>query len=96
MVLPLHNAILLRGVWSGEFKLDAFFIKELFNLSVPKLLSVVTSYVPDLELELILNFSNELFHNSLCFTLSCKKNTQVKWEKSSTITKPYLLAPMLM
>jgi hypothetical protein len=25
-VLPLRDAILLRGVWSGEFMLDAFFI----------------------------------------------------------------------
>jgi hypothetical protein len=53
--------------------LDAFFIEELFNLSVPKLRAVVTSYVLDLELELILNSPNELLDHSFCFTFILQK-----------------------
>jgi hypothetical protein len=30
-VLPLHHAILLRGVWSGEFMLDPLFTHEVFH-----------------------------------------------------------------
>jgi hypothetical protein len=53
--------------------LDAFFIEELFNLSIPKVRSIVTSYVLDLELELILKSSNEFFDHSLCFTFIMQK-----------------------
>jgi hypothetical protein len=53
--------------------LAAFFIDEFFNLSVPKLRAIVTSYVLDLELELILNSSYELLNHSLCFTFILQK-----------------------
>jgi len=33
-ILPLHYTILLRGIWSGEFKLDPFFIKKFLNIGV--------------------------------------------------------------
>ena len=35
-ILSLHNAILLRSVWSGEFMHDSFFIKKFFNICIAK------------------------------------------------------------
>jgi len=57
-ILPLHNAILLRSVWSGEFMLDSFLIKKFFNICVPKFRAIVTSNILDFQLKtsLGLNF----------------------------------------
>jgi hypothetical protein len=58
--------------------LDSFFIKEFFNIGGPKFRTIVTSYILYLQLIFILSSSNEFLDNSLSFTFTCKKNTQVK------------------
>jgi hypothetical protein len=52
-ILPLHNTILLRSVWSGEFKLDPFFIEKFFNIGFSKFRAIITSNVLDLQLVFI-------------------------------------------
>ena len=71
-ILPLHNAILLRSVWSREFMLDSFFIKKFFNICIPKFRAIVTSNMLDLQLILILG-SYEFFDYPLSFTLILQK-----------------------
>ena len=95
-ILPLHNAILLRSVWRGEFMLDSFFIKKFFNICIPKFRAIVTSNMLDLQLIFILGSSYEFLDYPLSFTLILQKKPKVKREKSSTITRPYLLPPMLI
>ena len=72
-ILPVHNAILLRSVWSGEFMLDSFFIKKFFNICIPKFRAIVTSNMLDLQLILILGSSYEFFDYPLSFTLILQK-----------------------
>ena len=67
-ILPLHNAILLWNIWSGEFMLDSFFIKKLLNIGVSEFQAIVTSNILDLQLKFILNSSNEFLDNFLNFT----------------------------
>src|SRR6187551_1344026 len=68
-IFPLNNAILLRCVWRGKLMLDSLFIKKLFNICVLELRPVVTSYMLDLQLKLILSSSNESLDDCLSFTL---------------------------
>ena len=72
-ILPLHNAILLRSVWSAEFMLDSFFIKKFFNICVPKFRAIVTSNMLDLQLLLILGSSYKFLDYPLSFTLILQK-----------------------
>ena len=72
-ILPLHNAVLLRSVWSGEFMLDSFFIKKFFNICIPKFRAIVTSNMLDLQLILILGSSYEFLDYPLSFTLILQK-----------------------
>jgi hypothetical protein len=53
--------------------LDAFFIKIIFNLSVLKLGVIVTSYLLDFGIQLILSSLQELLEHLLCFTLVMQK-----------------------
>ena len=46
-ILPLHYTILLRGIWSGEFMLDPFFIKKFLNIGVSEFRAIVTSNILD-------------------------------------------------
>ena len=72
-ILPLHYTILLRGIWSGEFMLDPFFIKKFLNIGVSEFRAIVTSNILDLQLKFILSSSNEYLDNSLNFTLVMQK-----------------------
>src|SRR6266508_4595510 len=76
--------------------LYSFFIKELFNACILEFTSVVASYPFDLHFKLVLSSSCKFLKVSCTSLLSCKKNTQVKREKSSTITKQYLLPPQCL
>jgi hypothetical protein len=60
VVLPISHFILLRGIGGQKLMLDAFFIKEVFCLSVLELGVVVTSNLLDLGIKLILCPSTEL------------------------------------
>jgi hypothetical protein len=53
-VLPFGHPILLRCIGGQKLMLDAFFMKEVFNLSVLELDVVVTSNLLDLGIKLIL------------------------------------------
>jgi hypothetical protein len=53
--------------------LDAFLAKILFHLSVLELGSVVTPYLLDLSIKLILSLLQELLEHLLCFTLVMQK-----------------------
>ena len=46
-ILPLHYTVLLRGIWSGEFMLDPFFIKKFLNIGVSEFRAIVTSNILD-------------------------------------------------
>jgi len=72
-ILPLHNAILLRSVWSGEFILDSLFIKKFFNICISKFRAIVTFNMLDLQLILILSSSYEFLDYPLSFTLILQK-----------------------
>src|SRR6187551_404441 len=80
-VLPLNNAILLRCVWCGELMLDSFFIKKLFNIGVLELRPIVTSYMLDLQLKLILSSLNESLDDCLSFTLVLQKENPCEARK---------------
>ena len=67
-ILPLHNAILLWCIWSGELMLDSFFIKIFLNIGVSEFGAIVTSNILDLQLKFILSSSNEFLDNFLNFT----------------------------
>jgi hypothetical protein len=60
--------------------LDAFFIKEVFYLSVLKLSAIITSNLLDLGIKLVLYPFKEFFSTSCVSLLSYKKNTKVKQE----------------
>jgi hypothetical protein len=47
MVLSLNHPILLRGIWSQKFMLDALLMKKLFNVSVAEFGAIVTSHLLD-------------------------------------------------
>jgi hypothetical protein len=53
--------------------LDAFLIKIIFNLSVLELEAIVTPYLLDLCIKLILSSHQELLEHLLCFTLVMQK-----------------------
>jgi hypothetical protein len=72
-IFSFQNAILLRGVWSGEFMLDPFFIKKFFNIGVPEFRSIVTSYILIFQPIFILSSSNELLDYSLSLTFILQK-----------------------
>lgn len=59
-----------------------------------ELTSIITSYFLDGQIKFPLYPCDESLGFALYFTLSCTKKTQVKGEKSTTITRPYLLPPM--
>jgi hypothetical protein len=56
-----------------EHMLDTHLLKELFNSSVLKLRSVITSYLLDSQVELILSPSQEFLQGSLGFTFILQK-----------------------
>jgi hypothetical protein len=58
-ILPLHYPIFLWSVWDGEFMINAFFIKILFNFGV-ELGVIVTSHSIDLHIKLILGSCGKL------------------------------------
>ena len=72
-ILPLHNAILLWCIWSGELMLDSFFIKIFLNIGVSKFRAIVTSNILDLQLKFILSSSNEFLDNPLYFAFIMHK-----------------------
>ena len=72
-VLPLRYPILLWSVGCGELMLDAFFIKEFFNLGVLEFGPVVTSHLLDWETELLLCPSHKDFHLFLHLTFIMHK-----------------------
>src|SRR6185312_13725973 len=49
-ILSLHYTILLRGIWSGEFMLDPFFIKKFLNIGVSKFRTIITFNILDIQL----------------------------------------------
>jgi len=53
--------------------LDAFLIKEIFNVGVSKLCSVVTSHFLDIHFKLILSSSCKLLEDPLGFTFISQK-----------------------
>jgi hypothetical protein len=53
--------------------LGAFLIKIIFNLSVLEFGAIVTSYLLDLGIKLILSPLQELLEHLLCFTLVMQK-----------------------
>ena len=72
-ILPLHYTISLRGIWSGGFMLDPFFIKKFLNIGVSEFRAIVTSNILDLQLIFILGSSNEFLDNSFDFTFILQK-----------------------
>jgi len=71
--LPLHNNILSWSVWNRELMLDALFIKESFNVGIPKLRLIVTSHFLDLQITFILSSSCKLLEDLLGFTFISQK-----------------------
>jgi hypothetical protein len=53
--------------------LDAFLIKIIFNLSALEFRAIVTPYLLDLGIKLILSSLQKLIEHLLCFTLGMKK-----------------------
>ena len=74
---------------------DSHFITILFDVGVVKLFAIVTSNFLDLDIKLILGILANFLNIDATSALSCKKNVQVYREKSSTMTKQYLLPPKL-
>jgi hypothetical protein len=72
-ILSFGHPILLWSIGCQKFMLDAFFIKIIFNLSVLKLGVIVTSYLLDFGIQLILSSLQELLEHLLCFTLVMQK-----------------------
>jgi hypothetical protein len=60
---------------------DSFFIKEFFNIGVPKFRTIVTSYILDLQLIFISSSSNEFLDNSLSFTFILQKEYPIETRK---------------
>jgi hypothetical protein len=60
LVLPFGHPILLRDIGGQKLMLDAFFINEVFYLSVLELGAVVTSNLLDLGIKLVLCSFQEL------------------------------------
>jgi hypothetical protein len=86
-------------LWSIEcqkFILDAFWIKIIFNLRVLELGAIVTSYLLDFGIKLILSSLQELLEHLLYFTLVLQKEYPREMRIIIKITGPYLLPPMLM
>jgi hypothetical protein len=59
-VPPFGHPILLRCIGGRKLMLDAFFIKEVFYLSILELGAIITSNLLDLGIKLILCHSQEL------------------------------------
>jgi hypothetical protein len=92
-VLPYHHTILLWCVGGRELVLDAFLPNILFNLKVTEFCTVVASYLFNPQVELIFSSPSKMLEGPLLPWVSyllCKKYTQVKRVKSSTITRPHL------
>jgi hypothetical protein len=69
----LTTPILLWSIGCQKFMLDAFLIKIIFNLSVLEFRAIVTPYLLDLGIKLILSSLQKLIEHLLCFTLGMKK-----------------------
>ena len=83
------------SVGSGELVLDSFLLKKFLHLKVLEFGPVVAPYLLHLELKLILSSPEEALEGPLGFRLILQKEHPSEAGKSSTITKPYLLPPML-
>jgi hypothetical protein len=68
-ILSFDHPILLRSVGCQKLMLDALLVKIVFNLSILELGAIVTPYLLDLSIKLILSPLQELLEHLLCFTL---------------------------
>src|SRR5688572_14520404 len=68
-ILSLHNPILLWSVWDGEYMINIYLVKILFNVGVLELGAIVTSYSLDLHFKLILCSCCKLLEYPMNFTL---------------------------
>jgi hypothetical protein len=72
-ILSFGHPILLWSIGCRKFMVDAFLIKIAFNLSILELGAIVTPYLLNLGIKLILSPLQELLEHLLCFTLVMKK-----------------------
>src|SRR3954466_15534291 len=91
MILPFNNTILLRCICSREFMSETIGIKKIFDMCILEFCTIITSNMLQRYFILGLSSLSESFEDINHFALIIEKETQVYPEKSSTITRPYLL-----
>jgi hypothetical protein len=72
-ILSFGHPILLWSIECQKFMLVAFLIKIIFNLNVLELGAIVTFYLLDFGIKLILRSLKELLEHLLCFILVLQK-----------------------
>jgi hypothetical protein len=72
-ILSFGYPILLWSIGCQKFIFDAFLIKIVFNLSILELGVIISPYLLDLGIKLILSHLQELLEHLLCFTLIMQK-----------------------
>jgi hypothetical protein len=79
-ILSFGHPILLWSIGCQKFMLNAFLLKIFFNSIILELGAIVTPYLLDLVIKLILALFKNFLSTSCVSLLSCKKNTQEKHE----------------
>jgi hypothetical protein len=72
-IISFGHPILLWSIGCQKFMIGVFLINLVFNLSILELGAIVTSYLLDLGIKLILSPFQELLEHLLCFTLVMQK-----------------------
>jgi hypothetical protein len=103
LIHHFSHPILLRSVGDQKLMLDAFFIKKVFYLCILELDVIVTSYLLNLGIKLILIPSQELLEHLLHFTFILQEErpseTRIIINIDTTIFDTgdgYLILTMLM